>query len=292
MYEQGVNISIYLRDKYGSDNTPEIIEMAYDLQAGSYTTKMKDITEKKLRENIGSELAKNILSVLRNPCSILEAGIGEGNQLSEVLACINKPVASYGFDISWSRIMYAKKWLHEQKYPDVTLFTGDLLHIPCTDNAFDIVYTCHAVEPNRGNEELILRELFRITKKYLLLLEPSYELADEKAKQRMDVMGYVKNLKETAESLGFTILEYKPFPYRFNELNPNAIMIIQKNETVIKPSHIFACPQFKTPLYESADGLFSPEALRVYPVIGGIPCLRIENGIIVSKYLEFMDIRS
>jgi uncharacterized protein YbaR (Trm112 family) len=32
--------------------------------------------------------------------------------------------------------------------------------------------------------------------------------------------------------------------------------------------------------------LFSPEALVVYPIVGGIPCLRIQNGIFASKYEE------
>ena len=34
--------------------------------------------------------------------------------------------------------------------------------------------------------------------------------------------------------------------------------------------------------------LYSDEALVVYPIIGGIPCLRIENGIYASKYEEVM----
>jgi uncharacterized protein YbaR (Trm112 family) len=31
---------------------------------------------------------------------------------------------------------------------------------------------------------------------------------------------------------------------------------------------------------------YSPEALVVYPVIGGIPCLREDNGVFASSYKE------
>jgi SAM-dependent methyltransferase len=288
LYRDGANISEYLRDKYSVSNTPQIIEIAYDLQAGSYVASMSDPVIKKLRENIATELVKIIRSLILNPSSILDAGVGEGSQLSHVLQHFEIPISSYGFDISWSRIAYARSWLKSQNCENITLFTGDLLNIPCADNAFDIVYTCHAIEPNRGNEQPILQELFRVAKRYLILLEPSYELANEEAKKRMDLHGYIKGLRETAIKLGFDVLEYKLFPYSCNPLNPTAIMIIQKNNTTSESAFILADPQFKTPLSEKGNVLFSPDSLKVYPIIDRIPCLRIENGIIASKYTEFV----
>jgi len=41
-------------------------------------------------------------------------------------------------------------------------------------------------------------------------------------------------------------------------------------------------------LQEVAGMLFSPEALVVYPILDGIPCLRIENGIVASKFPEIV----
>lgn len=154
------------------------------------------------------------------------------------------------------------------------------------DNSIDVVYTSHSIEPNGGYEEPILRELFRITRKFLILLEPGYEIAGDEARRRMEAHGYCRNLKGTAESLGYRVLEHKLFPLTANPLNPTALTIIQKDATGEPPSHILACPRFKTPLEELGGMLFSPEALLVYPVVGGIPCLRIENGIVASKYKE------
>ena len=177
------------------------------------------------------------------------------------------------------------------KTRDTTLFffTGDLINIPCADNAFDIVYTCHAIEPNRGNEEKIIRELYRVTKRYLLLLEPSYEFASEEGKKRMDRNGYIKGLDELTKSLGYKVKDYKLFPYCGNPLNPTGIMIIEKATNVFQmgKNYKIACPQFKTELEEIGGALFSSESMRVYPIIKGIPCLRLENGVVASKYKMF-----
>ena len=41
-------------------------------------------------------------------------------------------------------------------------------------------------------------------------------------------------------------------------------------------------------LKKEKDIHYNPEALVVYPSIASIPCLRIENGIIASKYPEII----
>ena len=37
-----------------------------------------------------------------------------------------------------------------------------MTNIGVTNNSFDVVFTNHALEPNGGNEEIILKELLRI----------------------------------------------------------------------------------------------------------------------------------
>lgn len=288
LYDQGVNISAFLREEKGLNyNTEQIIETAYDLQAGSYIARAENPDVAKQLEKYTFDIAKIMLSLCQ-PQSILEAGVGEATTLSGVLKNLQIEVDSFGFDLSWSRVAYAKKWLQRQGISNVTLCTGSLLHIPFADNSIDIVYTSHSIEPNRGREEPILRELFRVTRKYLILLEPSYELASDEARQRMDFHGYCKGLKGIADSLGYHVLEHQLFPGAIvNPLNPTAITIIRKTtQDDLFPSYTLACPQFKTRLEESSNMLFSPEALMVYPIVAGIPCLRLENGIVASKYQE------
>ena len=291
LYKKGINISQFLREEKGLQcNSNEIIEIAYDLQTGSYVAAMENAEMAKHKREYTSELAKTILS-LCEPMSIMEAGIGEATTFSGVLPHLKAGTSSFGFDLSWSRVAYAKRWLQKQNITNATLCTGDLFNIPFTDNSIDVVYTSHALEPNGGNEKALLRELFRVARKFLILLEPGYELANDNARQRMDSHGYCKNLTGVAESLGYNILRHTLFPFFSNPLNPTAITIISKADDTIQPSHILACPKFKTPLEEIDNMLFSPEALAVYPVLKGIPCLRVENGIFASKYKEVIQKR-
>jgi hypothetical protein len=298
LYEQGGNVSAFLRQERGlQNNTDEIIEIAYDLQAGSYIASMKDPKIVQYKISYTSEIARVISDLvgrddmLCQPLSLMEAGVGEATTLSGVLKNLQGEVKGFGFDLSWSRVAYAKNWLEIQGFSNVTLCTGNLFQIPFADNSIDIVYTSHSVEPNGGNEESILRELFRVARKYLVLLEPGYELAGDEARKRMESHGYCRNIKGTCELLGFDVMKHALFPYSLNPLNPTAITIVRKNCNASLPPFVLACPKYKTPLKWMGGALFSPEALVAYPVIGDIPCLRIENGVFASKYKEIINTR-
>lgn len=291
LYMQGQNISSFLREELGiQQNTQEIIEIAYDMQAGSYIESMKNDSMAKHKSQYSREIAEIIVS-LCNPISILEAGVGEATTLSGVLKNLGREVRSYGFDLSWSRLAYAKEWLSTQGFTNTALCSGDLLNIPFLDNSIDVVYTSHSIEPNGGKEKPILRELYRVTRKYLILLEPGYELSSAEAQERMTSHGYCKNLKGVSNSLEYNVIKHELFPYSANPLNPTALTIIAKHndcDTELTPN-VFACPKFKTPLKQINGAFYSAEALVAYPIIGGIPCLRIENGVFASKYQEQME---
>ena len=288
LYKQGKNISSLLReDKRLKYNNEMIIEISYDLQAGSYIASMEDKAMAAKKEEYVAELAKIIWS-LDYPTSILEAGVGEATTLSGVLKHVGiADLDNYGFDLSWSRIAYAREWLKKQRISNVTLCTGSLFNIPFADNAIDIVYTSHSIESNGGNEEPILKELYRVARRFLVLLEPGYELSNSESRKRMELHGYCKNLKKISEGLGFKIIEHKLFPFNINPNNPTALTIVEKKRPATS-NHILACPRYKTPLELTGEVLYSPAALTVYPIIGGIPCLRVENGIIASRYTEIM----
>jgi len=226
-----------------------------------------------------------IISSLGGVSSILEAGVGEATTLSGVLKALGPDAPrAYGFDLSWSRIAYAQKWLQAQNISGVTLCTGSLFHAPFCDDSIDVVYTSHSIEPNGGNEKPIIQELYRIARKYLILLEPGYELANEEARRRMDHHGYCKNLREISEDLGYEVLDHRLFPVTANPLNPTALTLIKKRDAgEAHGDKVLACPKFRKPLERMGQHLYSREALVIYPVIEGIPCLRIENGIIASK---------
>ena len=64
LYDQGKNISAYLREMMGVQyNTEEIIEISYDLQAGSYIAKMQSGAMSRIQETYSQELANQILAL-------------------------------------------------------------------------------------------------------------------------------------------------------------------------------------------------------------------------------------
>ena len=106
--DEGENISRLMRREAGStQNSEHIIEVSYDLQAGSYVASLKDTAMAKHKLDYTIELASRIRS-LSHPTSILEAGVGEATTLSGVVKNLGfSHIHSYGFDLSWSRIRHA-----------------------------------------------------------------------------------------------------------------------------------------------------------------------------------------
>ncbi|WP_434511452.1 methyltransferase domain-containing protein [Desulfitobacterium sp. AusDCA] len=284
LYSDNGNIIKYLRELGdGSVNSAEDVMISYDFQAGSYIKGYKEDPDFK------QEYCNYLAEVLENLCefnSLLEVGVGEATTLAPLLAALkNRPKMNYGFDISWSRIKYAKRFLEELNISNVSLFTGDLFCTPLKNNSIDIVFTSHSIEPNGGREKEALKELYRIAKKYLVLLEPAYEFSSDQARERMLKHGYVTQLYSVAKKLGYKIIEHRLFDTCVNALNPTGLIIIEKNanDRVDDP---LCCPLTKTDLCFKDNAYFSAESLLAYPVISDIPCLLPQNAIVATKFLD------
>lgn len=241
LYKSGYNIEEYLRMRFNKNkNTIKIIRMSYEARSGCDMDFMKDNKWKKFQENYTKEIA-GIIMGLCYPEYILEAGVGEGitlcGVLQELKSRTNYQIArlrgydinAFGFDISSKRLEIAKRWLIKNNVNNVILKNGNLLHIPFNSNYMDVVYTSHAIEPNGGKEIPILKELYRVARKYILLFEPGYEFSDDDAKNRMDRLKYCKGIKETAISLGYNVIKHEPFKYTARKENPTVLTIIKKD---------------------------------------------------------------
>jgi len=290
IYRQDGNIIEYLRKiNDNENNSAESILLSYEFQSGSYVDaylKNPDETEK-----YTNQIVEEIRGLQKNEpfITILEAGVGEATTFKNIITKLEcKSENCYGFDISWSRVKVAKDFLNQYQTGGKTghLFTGDLSAIPIRDCSIDVVYTSHAIESNGGRSDQILKELYRITKKYLLLFEPDYDFACDEGKKRMEKYGYVRGLADSALELGYDVVKRAPLKYVANPLNPTSVIIIKKPETeqVENGGTLFQCPVTKTSLLNHKEVYFTPSGYLMYPVIKEIPCLLESNAILGHCY--------
>jgi SAM-dependent methyltransferase len=289
-YSRGENAMEYARSLTGSQiNLTMATLIAYDLQAGSYVASVRSHLEENARWC--AQLAGILGPLVDGRTSVLEVGCGEATTLAGVLQQLPRaPAHALGFDISWSRCAEAARWLAEQGVSG-SLFVGDLFNIPLANDSVDVVYSSHSLEPNGGQEMAGVRELLRVARRAVVLVEPLYELAHADAQERMRQHGYVRGLKACAEALGGNVLECRLLDYARNPLNPSGVVLISKREGhSIAGDGVTAPPGWRCPLTgapmrgaEGGDVFVVEQAGLAYPVLRGIPLLRAEHAIIASK---------
>lgn len=287
IYQRGENVTSYLRNKFGSDdNTSEIIEIAYDLQAGSYVEGVKLNFDKV--DNYTGELSKILTDNLEHGDSMLDVGTGEITTLTLVLNKLKTELSDIvALDISWSRLSIGMEFHREysKKSFPLKVFVADIKAIPLHEKCVDVVTSSHALEPNGKNLETLLLELFRVAKKKLVLFEPSYELNSQAGKERMDNLGYIKNIENTVNKLGGKVIDVAPIKHISNPLNPTACYIIEP------PSHIEQClegvtfcvPGTNFELEANGSYLFSKDTGLVFPVLDDIAVLKTSSAILATS---------
>lgn len=173
---------------------------------------------------------------------------------------------------------------------NLSAFVAELTAIPLLNKSMDITITCHALEPNYGREEQILKEIFRVTSHKIILFEPSYENNHSDGRKRMEQLGYVRNLPKHIENLGGKLEKIIPLKHIVNPMNPTYAYVIDPPNSQLKTKlkEVFACPASNSSLVISRkDCYYSKESMLVYPIISGVPILRKEVAI-VSFYPEML----
>jgi ubiquinone/menaquinone biosynthesis C-methylase UbiE len=287
IYQKGENVTQYLRTKSGSEyNTSQIIEIAYDLQTGSYIDYVKSNRDK--AERFATELSEILTEHLESGDSLLDVGTGEITTLTLVLNEVDIELSDIlALDISWSRLSVGTKFHRENRKIKLPLkpFVADIKEIPLHEKCVDVVTSSHALEPNGKNLETILRELFRVTKKKLVLFEPSYELNSEEGKARMDRLGYIKNIEGMVSKLGGKVLDVIPIQNAANPLNSTACYIIEPPIQSVK--HLeevtFCVPGTNFKLEADGQYLFSKDTGLVFPILDEIAVLKTTSAILATS---------
>ena len=226
-YANGENIIQLLKTKYKDRfNLSEMIEISYDLQSGTYIDYFN--SNKELYKKVADEKAEFIKKHFPAVSSLCDCGCGELTSDLYLFQCLKKITTFFAFDISWSRVRTGAQFftLNQMQLPK--LFLADIGEIPLPDNSIDVVITQHALEPNHGSEEKLIKELVRVARYGCVLFEPSYELGTDEQKKRMEKHGYIRGLPQLFSKLDVDLVENKLLHNYTNELNRTAAYIIKK----------------------------------------------------------------
>ena len=267
LYQSGSNINYYLRKKTNLSEK-DIIKLSYDIQTGSYVRNFNYIKSKKNLNQVIKEINTT------NFKTLMDFGCGELTNFYTLIKNIKtKNKIFFAYDFSFSRILIGKKFLNKRVKINLKCFSNDSIKIPLPDNSVDIVTTCHAIEPNKKNSYKILKELWRISKKKLILLEPNNNLIKKlpqneknKINKRFKKHNYVLNLEKKINKI---TKKYKIIKLNnhFNSLNPASLFVINKNTRRTNETK-FLNPNDKSDvLKEKKQFYYSEKTGEIFPVI-------------------------
>jgi hypothetical protein len=285
-YNRNENITKLLA-RQGQLERQEVIEIAYDIQSGSYT---KDaLAHPERLQRYAREIHGLCNEFIAEHDSILDCGAGELTTLSALSQHLPEQTRLLACDISLSRLhvgrRFAQRFMRNDLGQTLELFVADMGCIPLADRSVDIVFTSHALEPNHGTEARLIREFLRIASRHLILFEPSWEQASEAVRARMEEHGYVRDLPRHIEEAGGLLISVEPLPHPLNPMNPTYCYIVEvadQGRHQESAAHAFQCPRSGSPLHKRSNYWWSMEGGWAYPEIEGIPCLRTKHSVLMS----------
>lgn len=284
-YDRGENITQILNSD--GMNSRESIEIAYDLQAGSYAEYALNNPEKV--RPITDEMGLMLRPHVRECQTILDCGTGEMTTLAGLTRHLPGHLELLAFDVSLSRIMAGREFavrtmgIHAM---GIRSFVAAMESIPLPDDSVDVVITSHALEPNHGREELLLKELFRVSRGKVVLFEPSWEQNSEEGRRRMDQLGYIRGLPEHIRLLGGELKTVSPLSRVANPLNPTHCYVIDMNKkqaSLQEGQAPYFCPKSKVRLHRKDGYFWSQEGGYAYPIIEGVPILRESAAVLMTR---------
>ena len=249
-----------LRDAEGHGlNSTDSVLISYDLQSGTYRSALDDPDHRAHVERYSQRIGVNTTSTR------CRAGTRER-------AAFN--TTSLGFEIAspCTRAMPRPRW---------TRRSG------CSSTSPVVGYRAvGAFLPSLRPGALVIRrpQLARVSRRWLVQFEPSYELGSEGTRRHIEAHGYVRGMRDAAESLGLTVHRYELLPESISPVNETAVLVIHTATETPARERWLVCPRCQHELREVKGHLLCDAEGLVFPVLVGIPCLDQRNAVVASAF--------
>lgn len=268
-YDQGINLT-NLISSWGIPIDFEIISIIYDFQSGTYTENSNK--NPAYINAFTSEIVDTFCNFIEAEMTVLDCGTGEGTTIIPILKKLGMR-SGYGIDASISRVLWAQRNAAAAGI-NLNLAVSDLGQLPLNNNAVDVVVTVHALEPNHGREAELIKELGRVARRFMFLIEPDFEKASNRQKERMMKLGYVRGLDDAIKENNFRILDKVSIVNNSNELNVAQVIVVDTGKTQQEESNsTWVDPIHREELTPYMNGLRSTLGLW-FPLVNSIPLLR------------------
>ncbi|MDC0476534.1 class I SAM-dependent methyltransferase [Alphaproteobacteria bacterium] len=266
----------------------DIIEIAYDLQAGTYSSFAHE------NPTWFNEFASQVSTIFskygKNFSAILDAGCGELTTTTYIFNHLHtQPKKIYALDLSFARLSKGVDFWSENSSKNISLVPvcAEMSDMPLNCNQVDATLTVHALEPNKSALTRVLSELLRVTKERIFLFEPCFERSDKESQKRMLEHGYIQNLEREILKQGAIIRDVIQVKNPANKHNPTFCFVVDPPKITTKQKitkNDFCFPGGKAPLERVSTHLYSEETGLLFPIINGIPILKIAPAILASKF--------
>jgi len=186
-------------------------------------------------EDIRQEFLKYVFEEVdklkvKNPVPlILEVGCGSCINLAALKTEYGDAFPIAGMDTSRQRMEVAKNH-YKEDLEGVELIQGDITQglADYKDEAFDMVFSMHCLELLSHGCENAVREMFRLAKSKIVLIEPVFDFA--KPAQRLKLINDNHNhvLLKIVKDLGYTLSRLEALDIQSPPLRPSSIIVIDK----------------------------------------------------------------
>jgi SAM-dependent methyltransferase len=166
---------------------------------------------------------------------VLEFGCGNGVNLLLLREMFEdgRELNLSGFDYALSRVLTARATFEYFKPGISNLFLADGRKLPLAADSFDIVFSHWVLEQMAGAEEEALDEMLRVSRKGVVLIEPTINKPRLSERVLMAHSGYSKRLAAIIRARrDIEIEEIRDMRDNQPFLHPNVLMVLRKKPTI------------------------------------------------------------